>query len=110
MAVIEPSETSMTGSCVRLVPSQSQAAVMTVRMAESSQPGRIVVQTGPVRLGYMPSTTTHTGIRRIGIHLGTGGGASTAVERAREIGANTFQIFSSSPRMWKAPRVDPEQG
>jgi deoxyribonuclease-4 len=48
-------------------------------------------------------------IQRIGIHLGTAGGASTAVERAREIGANTFQIFSSSPRMWKAPKVDPEQ-
>jgi len=47
--------------------------------------------------------------KRIGIHLGTGGGASTAVERAQEIGANTFQIFSSSPRMWKAPKVDPEQ-
>jgi deoxyribonuclease-4 len=48
--------------------------------------------------------------KRIGIHLATGGGASTAVERAREIGANTLQIFSSSPRMWKAPKVDPEQG
>jgi len=31
------------------------------------------------------------------------------VERAREIGANTFQIFSSSPRMWRAPKVDPGQ-
>jgi deoxyribonuclease-4 len=31
------------------------------------------------------------------------------VERAREIGANTFQIFSSSPRMWHAPKVDPKQ-
>jgi len=31
------------------------------------------------------------------------------VERAREVGANTFQIFSSSPRMWKAPKVDPAQ-
>jgi len=48
-------------------------------------------------------------IKRIGIHLGTSGGPSTAVERAREIGANTFQIFSSSPRMWKSPKVDPEQ-
>jgi deoxyribonuclease IV len=47
--------------------------------------------------------------RRIGIHLGTGGGASTAVERAREIGANTFQIFSSSPRMWRAPKIPAEQ-
>ena len=45
--------------------------------------------------------------KRIGVHLGTSGGASKAVERAREIGANTFQIFSSSPRMWRAPKVDP---
>ncbi len=48
--------------------------------------------------------------KRIGVHLGTAGGASNAVERAREIGANTFQIFSSSPRMWRAPKVDPKQG
>jgi deoxyribonuclease-4 len=47
--------------------------------------------------------------KRIGIHLGTTGGASNAVERAREIGANTLQIFSSSPRMWRAPKVDPQQ-
>jgi len=47
--------------------------------------------------------------KRIGVHLGTAGGASNAVERAREIGANTFQIFSSSPRMWRAPKVDPTQ-
>jgi len=47
--------------------------------------------------------------KRIGIHLGTAGGASNAVEAAREIGANTFQIFSSSPRMWRAPKVDPKQ-
>ncbi|MGB8031509.1 MAG: deoxyribonuclease IV [Terracidiphilus sp.] len=48
-------------------------------------------------------------VKRVGVHLGTAGGASNAVERAREIGANTFQIFSSSPRMWRAPNVDPEQ-
>ena len=47
--------------------------------------------------------------RRIGVHLGTAGGASNAVERAREIGANTFQIFSSSPRMWRAPHGGPRQ-
>ncbi|HTJ29227.1 MAG TPA: deoxyribonuclease IV [Acidobacteriaceae bacterium] len=47
--------------------------------------------------------------KRIGIHLGTGGGVSTAVERAQEIGANTFQIFSSSPRMWRAPKIPAEQ-
>jgi deoxyribonuclease-4 len=47
--------------------------------------------------------------KRIGVHLGTAGGVSNAVEKAREIGANTFQIFSSSPRMWRAPKVDPKQ-
>src|SRR6266567_2053866 len=47
--------------------------------------------------------------KRIGVHLGTAGGASNAVLRAQEVGANTFQIFSSSPRMWRAPKVDPEQ-
>jgi deoxyribonuclease-4 len=47
--------------------------------------------------------------KRIGIHLGTTGGASNAAEQARAIGANTFQIFSSSPRMWRAPKVDPKQ-
>jgi deoxyribonuclease-4 len=48
-------------------------------------------------------------VKRIGVHLGTTGGPSNAVERAHEIGANTFQIFSSSPRMWRAPRIDPKQ-
>jgi deoxyribonuclease IV len=48
-------------------------------------------------------------VKRIGIHLGTTGGPSNAIERAREIGANTVQIFSSSPRMWRAPKVDPKQ-
>jgi deoxyribonuclease-4 len=47
--------------------------------------------------------------KRIGVHLGTTGGASNAVERAREIGANTLQIFTSSPRMWRAPKVEPKQ-
>jgi deoxyribonuclease-4 len=45
--------------------------------------------------------------RRIGIHLSTAGGVFRAAERAHEIGANTFQIFSSSPRMWRAMRLDP---
>jgi deoxyribonuclease-4 len=48
-------------------------------------------------------------MKRIGVHLGTAGGASNAIERAREIGANTLQVFSSSPRMWRAPKVDPKQ-
>ncbi len=47
--------------------------------------------------------------RRIGVHVGTAGGPSNAVLRAREAGANTFQIFSSSPRMWRAAAIDPVQ-
>jgi deoxyribonuclease-4 len=46
--------------------------------------------------------------KRIGVHLGTAGGCWMAVNRAVEAGANTFQIFSSSPRMWKAAAVKPE--
>jgi len=47
--------------------------------------------------------------KRIGVHLGTAGGASNAVDRAHEIGANTLQIFSSSPRMWRPQKIDPQQ-
>ncbi|RRA47542.1 deoxyribonuclease IV [Acidipila sp. EB88] len=43
--------------------------------------------------------------KRIGIHLSTAGGAHTAVERARAAGANTFQIFTSSPRTWRAAPI-----
>ena len=39
------------------------------------------------------------------MHVGTGGGVWTSVGRAVEAGANTFQIFSASPRMWKASPV-----
>ena len=46
--------------------------------------------------------------KRIGVHVGTTGGVWTAVERAVQAGANTFQIFSASPRQWKAAPVKPE--
>jgi deoxyribonuclease-4 len=45
--------------------------------------------------------------KRIGVHVGVAGGSWTAVGRAVEAGANTFQIFSSSPRQWKAAAVKP---
>lgn len=48
--------------------------------------------------------------KRIGVHVGVAGGCWTAVERAVNAGANTFQIFSSSPRTWKAAAVKPEDG
>jgi deoxyribonuclease IV len=43
---------------------------------------------------------------RIGIHLSTSGGVFKAAEHAYKIGANTFQIFSSSPRMWRPASID----
>lgn len=46
--------------------------------------------------------------KRIGVHVGVAGGLHTAVGRALDYGANTFQIFSSSPRTWKAGPVKPE--
>ena len=44
-------------------------------------------------------------VKRIGIHLSTSGGTWTAVQRAVDCGANCFQIFSSSPRNWRAAPV-----
>ncbi len=39
---------------------------------------------------------------RIGIHTSIAGSLDKAAVRAAELGANTFQIFSASPRMWRA--------
>jgi deoxyribonuclease-4 len=39
----------------------------------------------------------------IGAHVSTAGGASKAVARAEEIGAECMQVFASSPRVWKVP-------
>ena len=47
--------------------------------------------------------------RRIGIHTSTSGGVETAAERAYRLGCNTFQIFSSSPRMWKPYQLVKQQ-
>jgi len=46
--------------------------------------------------------------RRVGIHLPTAGGICRAPERAHVIGAHTFQIFSSSPRMWRGSVIAAE--
>jgi len=39
---------------------------------------------------------------RIGIHCSTSGALVNAAKKAHELGANCLQIFSGSPRMWKA--------
>jgi deoxyribonuclease-4 len=43
---------------------------------------------------------------RLGIHTFTGGSLERAARTAAELGANTFQIFSASPRMWRARPAD----
>jgi deoxyribonuclease-4 len=47
-------------------------------------------------------------VPRIGIHTSTAGGIDQAAVRALELGANCFQVFSASPRMWRAapPQAD----
>ncbi len=44
---------------------------------------------------------------RIGIHTSRARSLENAAVKAGELGANTFQIFSASPRMWRAGPPDP---
>jgi deoxyribonuclease-4 len=46
---------------------------------------------------------------RIGIHTSTSGALVNAADKAVELGANCFQIFSASPRMWRATPPDAAQ-
>jgi deoxyribonuclease-4 len=46
---------------------------------------------------------------RLGIHTSTAGSLEGAAIKAANLGANTFQIFSSSPRMWRASAPDAAQ-
>ncbi|MBI4479639.1 MAG: deoxyribonuclease IV [Acidobacteria bacterium] len=39
---------------------------------------------------------------RVGVHTSIAGSVTQAAERAHQIGCTCFQIFSSSPRMWRA--------
>ena len=45
----------------------------------------------------------------LGAHVSTAGGISKAVGRAKEIGAETIQIFASSPRAWAFKPLAEEQ-
>jgi deoxyribonuclease-4 len=47
------------------------------------------------------------GTRRIGIHTSRSKSLENSAEIAHSLGANTFQIFSASPRMWRASAPDP---
>ncbi len=43
---------------------------------------------------------------RVGAHLRTPGGLRTAVQAAREVGAEAVQLFISNPRAWSGPRLE----
>ncbi|MEJ2241691.1 MAG: deoxyribonuclease IV [Candidatus Bathyarchaeota archaeon] len=45
---------------------------------------------------------------RFGFHVSIYGSIDLSVERAEELGCNTFQIFTRSPRQWKSLRIAPE--
>jgi deoxyribonuclease-4 len=46
---------------------------------------------------------------RLGIHTSTSGSLEGAALKAADLGANTFQIFSANPRMWRAGVPDLRQ-
>jgi deoxyribonuclease IV len=43
----------------------------------------------------------------IGAHLSASGGIHTAVDRAEAVGADSLQVFTQSPRMWRPTNHDP---
>jgi deoxyribonuclease-4 len=45
---------------------------------------------------------------RIGFHISIYGSIDRAVDRAAELGCNTFQIFTRNPRQWKSTELTPE--
>lgn len=47
-------------------------------------------------------------MRRIGVHTSIAGGLSCSLERARDLGATTLQIFSHNPRSWAVKERDQE--
>jgi deoxyribonuclease-4 len=46
---------------------------------------------------------------RVGVHTSIVGSLSQAAEKAHQIGCTAFQIFSTSPRMWKSRELEQEE-
>jgi deoxyribonuclease IV len=86
--------------------SQTETDAITEKAAKKkiSAPEKDVLKVLPAEPASPPATK-----RKIGIHTGTGGGVQTAAERAYRLGCNTFQVFSSSPRMWKPINLSKQQ-
>lgn len=47
-------------------------------------------------------------MRRLGVHTSIAGGVHLSLERARELGCTTMQIFSHNPRQWHVSRISGE--
>lgn len=45
---------------------------------------------------------------RFGFHISIHGSIDVSVDRAEELGCNTFQIFTRSPRQWKPSKIFPD--
>ena len=52
--------------------------------------------------------SSEIGTLRLGIHTSIAQSLENAALKAADLGANTFQIFSSSPRMWRASSPAPD--
>ncbi len=46
--------------------------------------------------------------RRLGVHTSIAGGVHLSIERAKELGCNTIQIFSHNPRRWAVSDIPAE--
>ena len=91
----------------------SNPAVSTVipgmRRVRSVESNCAVSDLGPLDLDVSGDSASNTPgkellrlIVRIGLHTSIAGALERSALKAAELGANTFQIFSSSPRQWKA--------
>src|SRR5260221_526968 len=81
---------------------------MSLRKRQEPMPRSIQAEQDILKLPAPTHPPKYTS-RRIGIHTSTSGGPQTAAERAYRLGCNAFQIFSSSPRMWRPFPVHPGQ-
>lgn len=79
------------------------------KIAAKPSPGRQLAGAHDILKQPPPERPPQLTRLKIGIHTSTSGGPETAVERAYRLGCNTFQIFSSSPRMWRPYQISRAQ-
>jgi deoxyribonuclease IV len=66
---------------------------------------------GSEQLFFLSVITRRLGARlvRVGLHVSISGTIDQAVDRARELGCDTFQIFTRNPRGWKYKKLKGEE-